>query len=105
MTKNCGKLSKSTNASFPAFVNYVLNEYRESGCHKQYNHPCLSINIHWRPYNARCSYCDIPYNVIGRLETFDEDLRYLLVKQNLTRLIPLKQTNVHVQTSNFTFFK
>ena len=94
MKKNCGKLSKSKDISFPKFVNYVLKEYSESDCHKHYNHPCLAINIHWRPYNARCSYCDIPYNVIGRLETFEEDLRYLLLKQNLTHLIPLKQSSV-----------
>jgi hypothetical protein len=58
-----------------------------------------TINEHWRPFYARCSYCDITYNVIGRVETFEEDFRYILLKQNLTNILPLKQTGVHKNKS------
>ena len=90
------KLRKHCN-SFPEFVNYVLTEYHQSDCHKYYNRLCVTINVHWRPFNARCAYCDIPYNMIGRAETFDEDVRYLLLKNNLTNIIQLK--NVHANKS------
>ena len=92
-------LSTMKDKSFSSFVNHVLKEYKESDCYHSYNLPCFAINEHWRPFNARCSYCDIPYNVIGRLETLEEDVRYILLKQNLTHIIPLEKTSIHAQIS------
>ena len=34
-------------------------------------HEC-SVNIHWRPYIARCLYCTANYTVIGRMETMEK---------------------------------
>ena len=31
--------------------------------------------IHLEPFLERCQYCNIPYDVIGRIETFNEDVR------------------------------
>ena len=84
---------------FSSFVNHVLSEYKESGCQKSYNLPCFNIDVHWRPYNARCLYCDIPYNVIGRVETFEEDVQYILLKQNLTDIISLNASSLHTHKS------
>jgi len=84
---------------FSSFVNHVLNEYKESGCQKSYNLPCFNIDVHWRPFNARCLYCDIPYNVIGRVETFEEDVQYILLKQNLTDIISLNSSSLHTHKS------
>ena len=82
--------------NFSAFVNHVINEYTESECYKHYNRPCFSsMNDHWRPFNNKCFYCDITYHVIGRIETFEEDVRYILLKKNLTNLIPLKASSTH----------
>ena len=86
-------------ASFPEFINFVLKEYNESNCYGNHHLPCFTINAHWRPFNARCSYCDITYNVIGRVETFEEDFRYIILKQNLTHIIPLSKTGLHNQIS------
>jgi len=33
---------------------------------------------HWRPYVASCSYCDVPYTVISKMETFDQDREQIL---------------------------
>ena len=78
------------NHSFASFVkNIVLKEYKKDKCYKSYNEPCFNIDQHWLPFNARCMYCDISYKVIGRLETFIDDVNYILLKQNLTHLIPL----------------
>ena len=85
--------------TFPEFVDHILMEYKKSDCNKSYNFPCPSIDVHWRPYNARCAYCDIPYNVIGRLETFDDDIKYILLKQNLTSLLPLDASQLHVHNT------
>ena len=99
-SKQLANVYKNLNVhTFPGFVDHVLNEYKESDCYKSYNLPCFNIDVHWRPYNARCSYCDIPYNVIGRIETFEEDIKYILLKQNLTHLISLDATQLHVHNT------
>ena len=85
--------------NFSSFVNHVLTEYKKSDCYDSYNIPCPTIDVHWRPYNARCLYCDIPYNVIGRVETFEEDMKYILLKQNLTHLISLNALRLHTHQS------
>ena len=35
------------------------------------------LNKHWLPFISRCAYCTVPYTVIGKLETMDEDLHYI----------------------------
>ena len=36
-----------------------------------------------------CLYCDVDYNVIGKLEDFDEDVAYIAEKQNITEHLGL----------------
>ena len=85
--------------TFPEFVEHVLEEYNKSDCYRSYNVPCLTIDAHWRPYNARCSYCDIPYSVIGRIETFEEDVKYIIFRQNLTHLISWEGSQLHAHNT------
>ena len=35
------------------------------------------LDKHWKPYISRCAFCDIPYRVIARAETFLEDQLYI----------------------------
>ena len=37
-------------------------------------HPC---NEHWEPQYMHCNYCDIRYDIIGRVETLEDDLEYI----------------------------
>ena len=37
-------------------------------------HPC---NEHWEPQYMHCDYCDIRYDIIGRVETLEDDLEYI----------------------------
>ena len=43
-----------------------------------FRHPshCL-MDQHWKPFIAECSYCEIPYAVIARTETFEEDQKFI----------------------------
>ena len=79
---------------FSAFVDHVLHQYKSRGCYRKFNSPC-SVNEHWRPYNAICLYCDINYNVIGRVETFEEDVRYIFLKTNLTEMLNISDLHMH----------
>ena len=50
--------------------------------------------LHSRPYLPQCLYCDVDFDVIGKLEEFDDDVAYIAVKRNLTEHLRLLN---HVQ--------
>ena len=52
---------------------------------------CNKMDVHWRPFYARCHYCEVDYDYIGRMEDFDEGLRYIAARKNLTNLIDLSE--------------
>ena len=72
------------NKSFPAFVDLVLNGYKGKSVR----------NGHWDPITPHCRYCDIEYDVIGRVETFKEDVKYIVIKSNLQNVLPLEKSAV-----------
>ena len=37
-----------------------------------------------RPYIYECFYCEVEYDVIGRIEEYEEDMLYIAMRQNLT---------------------
>ena len=41
------------------------------------------VDVHWRPYVARCDYCSINYTVIAKFETFAKDLEKISAMANL----------------------
>ena len=62
---------------------------------------CLNvIDVHWQPYYQRCEFCDMKYDYIGRLETFNQDVKEVLIRGNLTEYIPLEDIKqIHQSTS------
>ena len=42
-------------------------------------HPC---NEHWEPQYIHCNYCNIRYDIIGRVETLEDDLEYIAEVNN-----------------------
>ena len=80
-----------TNHSFPSFIDLVLQQYKSSQCTSRYKRECLDINEHWRPLSSKCSFCDIPYDVVGRLETFNEDVKYIILKNKLSDKLPIEK--------------
>ena len=42
------------------------------------------IDAHWRPFYLRCGYCEAEYDVIGKMETFEDDLKFIFESKNLT---------------------
>ena len=70
-------------ATFPNFLRFVLKDLRRfSKCKGQKK--CRKVDVHWRPFFERCAYCDVNYDFIGRMETFEKDLKVLMKKANLT---------------------
>lgn len=61
--------------SFAEFVNYVAT--REPA----------RLNEHWKPIQYMCSPCIYRPHVIGKMETFSKDVRYVLDKLNMTWML------------------
>ena len=87
MCSSCGmykRYFKSYNdisdVSFDIFAKLILDE-TEKKCKQIHN--CKS-NFHWRPFISHCAYCHAPYTVIGRLETADEDQKFISQMANVT---------------------
>lgn len=88
--------------SFPAFVDLVLSQYRQSCFSDQsqtssmhqdesYDSQCeREINEHWQPFASRCSFCDIDYDLIGQMETWSEDFNYIVRKNKLENILKLE---------------
>lgn len=76
------------NLSFSNFLRTVLH-FGSFQCSSIQN--CEEMNVHWRPYISRCAYCDVPYTVIVRSETFDTDVKFLSRLSGVT--FPQHQAN------------
>ena len=66
--------------SFVHFVKMILDKGAK---YCQEMNQCL-LNYHWRPFISRCGYCDVPYNIIVKTETLQEDQKYLGLLANVT---------------------
>ena len=76
------------NKTFPEFVDYVLDE-------------CTSnrYNGHWEPQHVHCEYCDIKYNMIGRVEHLENDLKYIAFRNNFTSALSSMNSKLHIHSS------
>ncbi|XP_068246376.1 carbohydrate sulfotransferase 11-like isoform X1 [Palaemon carinicauda] len=57
---------------FSLFLKGIITENNRGGV--------LTMNRHWRPYSSNCKPCRFPYDYIVKQETFEEDLRYIVLK-------------------------
>ena len=47
-----------------------------------------------------CEFCDVEYDYIGRIETFNRDVQEVLIQANLTEYIPLQNIKqIHRSTT------
>ena len=78
------KLNKTV--SFSEFIGRILKEWKTSH----------TANEHWRPYYLHCDYCDIKYDFIGRMENFENDLKFIAQKTHIAlHNLPSKALLVH----------
>ncbi|XP_013402511.1 carbohydrate sulfotransferase 11-like [Lingula anatina] len=72
---NCTWNAKPT---FKEFVDFVLFDYR--GIETRRLHTKGVINAHWFPISRLCYPCAVHYDVIGTMETLDQDFDYIAKK-------------------------
>jgi len=63
----------TSHATFEDFVNYLV-----------FGHRSVHDNVHWARYNDTCHPCHHRYDYIFKLESVDEDVRYLKDRLNLS---------------------
>ncbi|XP_021357702.1 carbohydrate sulfotransferase 12-like [Mizuhopecten yessoensis] len=81
--KNLSKKSKECghDSTFSEFIKHVI-ESETSGLHR---------NPHWYPMYDACRPCNIQYDVIGKIESFKEDLGNFLRSQNLHEIVDISR--------------
>ena len=77
------------NKTFKEFIGFVIGDSR--GGHV--------MNEHWIPFYMHCNYCRIKYDIIGRMENFEQDLRLIMQKANLEHLLPTDKSRYHIHPS------
>uniref|UniRef100_A0A8W8JG97 Carbohydrate sulfotransferase n=1 Tax=Magallana gigas TaxID=29159 RepID=A0A8W8JG97_MAGGI len=65
----------STSVKFGEFLDYIMKEE--------------VYDPHWQPVSELCGSCRVPYNVISKQETFNNDVRFILNQLSIQG--PLKQ--------------
>ena len=80
---------KGKNLTFPEFVHQVLEEKDMFQIFGKSSKPFKRLSMHWKPYSEHCHFCDIPYKVIGRTENFAEDVKYIILKNKLEKVLPI----------------
>ena len=61
------------NPTFQAFIEMIV-EKRERVCP---TYSSCHYDVHWLPYIAKCGYCDFPFKIIVKKETFDQDQKFI----------------------------
>ena len=83
------KIAKPLKKDFTRFIDLVIKE----------NHGKGYANIHWMPQYKLCHYCELDYDVIGKSETFDDDIYYIFHSLNITQKL-LPEDKIEKKNSN-----
>jgi hypothetical protein len=77
--QNPNQLSLETghDVTFPEFVHFIVDEWRNGR---------KPLDVHWRPVVDLCRPCDMKFHFIGKFETLNQDVNFLLDKLNETDL-------------------
>ena len=76
------------NKTFSQFVDHILKGWKSH-----------SSNEHWQPQYMHCNYCDIDYDIIGRVETLEDDMKYIAQLNDFTSSLPTEKEKWHVHPS------
>ncbi|XP_072039008.1 carbohydrate sulfotransferase 11-like [Amphiura filiformis] len=84
---------KGHDVTFPEFVKYLTDPRTKS------------LDGHFKPMYQMVLPCSVRFNYIGKLETAEEDAKYILENTHVDHLIHFKQTQRNVSHDQATFDK
>ncbi|CAG5120380.1 unnamed protein product, partial [Candidula unifasciata] len=67
--------------TFEEFVKYLVDPAQ-----------IIPTNPHWQPFYELCRPCEMMYDFVGKLSTFNEDTRYILKINKLEKLVEFPKT-------------
>lgn len=75
-------LTNGNDVTIPEFVSYVIDEWKSGR---------RQLDVHWRPMVDLCLPCSIDYDIVGKFETLNHDVEFLLKKLDESSIIKLFQ--------------
>ena len=63
---------------------------------------------HWKPYFQKCDYCDVDFDVIGKMETFNEDVDFIFQSTRLDEISSIRRNeklNSHQRSNLGQYFQ
>jgi hypothetical protein len=93
MSENGEIFAALRNKTFSEFIDFILVECKSHQC-----------NEHWQPQYKHCDFCEINYDIVGRVENLEEDLKYIAHINNFTSALPNDERNFHVHPSGIKRF-
>ena len=82
LAKNCGN-----DLTFPEFIKYVVKSLSKGN----------NLNEHFNPIFKQCSPCHMRFDVIGKLETFQKDSKYIFNRFGLNHLSEIVSFSKNVE--------
>ena len=64
--------------SFSTFVEFILHEAQNKNATFDSISKYSPEAIHWWPYTELCGVCRVHYDLVGHMETFNDDLQHLI---------------------------
>ena len=87
------KNAKNTDITFEEFMLFVTNSSKGRN------------NEHWKPYDSLCHPCDMQYDIIGKLETIEEDSERFLRMIGAPEQLHYPYRKKRVQTPVYESYK
>lgn len=85
--KNIIKKYRNKSATFESFPNVTFKEFADYIIDLPRSRHQRKFNGHWKSVFDICLPCNIEYDFIGKLETFQDDIKLLTNKTSLGRII------------------
>jgi hypothetical protein len=89
-------LQNGHDVTFPEFVNFIVHQWKDGR---------ELLDIHWRPIVDLCLPCAMHYDFIGKFETLNQDVEFLLQKLNKENLIQLFTSNKEQPKTTHSLWK
>lgn len=79
-------LAEAMERNFTKFIDRIIRDFEQCERFNYEKHKC-QIDRHWRPYYLRCDYCNVGFDVIGKVETFEDDAKFILQEVGVSHLL------------------
>ena len=91
--------------SFSTFVEFILHEAQNKNASFDSISNYSPEAIHWWPYTELCGVCRVHYDLVGHMETFNDDLQHLIEKFPDIEVLKEIKEDEYVQSVNWHGYK